>query len=74
MADLKIRSDVEQHLIQDIIPFWKSLRDNENGGYFGWLGYDLKLDKKAVKGCILNSRITWFFFQCVYTVDGRESS
>ena len=24
MADLKIRSDVEQHLIQDIIPFWKA--------------------------------------------------
>ncbi|MDE7198955.1 MAG: AGE family epimerase/isomerase, partial [Lachnospiraceae bacterium] len=23
--------------------------------------YDLKVDEKAVKGCILNSRITWFF-------------
>lgn len=72
MADLKIRSDVEQHLIQDIIPFWKSLRDNENGGYFGWLGYDLKLDKKAVKGCILNSRITWFFSNA-YTLLKDES-
>ena len=25
------------------------------------MGYDVKLDKKAVKGCILNSRILWFF-------------
>ena len=25
------------------------------------MDYDLNLDKKAEKGCILNSRITWFF-------------
>ena len=44
-----------------ILPFWKSLRDNENGGYYGYMDFDLNLDKKAEKGCILNSRITWFF-------------
>ena len=54
-------SEVKKHLTKDIIPFWKSLRDDENGGYTGYLGYDLKADRKAVKGCILNSRITWFF-------------
>ena len=54
-------SDVKSHLTGRIIPFWKNLRDEEYGGYYGWLGYDLKLDKKAVKGCILNSRILWFF-------------
>lgn len=53
--------EIRAHLIEKIIPFWKALRDDENGGYYGWLGYDLKLDKKAEKGCILNSRITWFF-------------
>ena len=53
--------DVKNHLTGTIIPFWKSLRDDEYGGYYGWLGYDLELDKKAVKGCILNSRILWFF-------------
>ena len=56
----KMKSEIKQHLTQDMIPFWKSMRDNEHGGYYGWLGYDLKLDKQAVKGCILNSRITWF--------------
>ena len=25
------------------------------------MDFDLKLDKKAEKGCILNSRILWFF-------------
>lgn len=53
--------EVREHLTNTIIPFWKKLRDDENGGYYGWLGYDLKLNKQAEKGCILNSRITWFF-------------
>lgn len=57
----EMRSEVARHLTKDLIPFWKSLRDDENGGYTGYFGYDLKADKTAVKGCILNSRITWFF-------------
>lgn len=61
MTNSEMRSEVAGHLAKDLIPFWKSLRDDENGGYTGYLGYDLKADKKAVKGCILNSRITWFF-------------
>lgn len=53
--------EFKEHLTNTLIPFWRGLRDNEYGGYYGWLSYDLKLDKKAVKGCILNSRILWFF-------------
>ena len=53
--------EVKKELTGHIIPFWKKLRDNEYGGYYGLLDFDLKLDKKAVKGCILNNRITWFF-------------
>ncbi len=59
MEDLK--REVREHLERKLIPFWRSLRDDEYGGYYGWLGHDLCLDKKAVKGCILNSRILWFF-------------
>lgn len=53
--------EVRQELTEHIIPFWRALRDDEYGGYYGLLDFDLKLDKKAVKGCILNNRITWFF-------------
>ena len=56
-----MREEVKQELLYDIIPFWRKLRDDTYGGYYGWLSYDLKLDKKAEKGCIINSRITWFF-------------
>ncbi|MBQ7955196.1 MAG: AGE family epimerase/isomerase [Lachnospiraceae bacterium] len=56
-----IRNEMKSHLTDKIIPFWKNLRDDEFGGYYGYVDYDLKVDKQAVKGCILNSRITWFF-------------
>ena len=54
-------TEVKNHLVSSIIPFWKSLRDDEFGGYYGYLDHDLNFDKKAEKGCILNSRILWFF-------------
>lgn len=53
--------EIRNHLKDCIIPFWKKLRDDGNGGYYGYMDYDLNVDEKAVKGCILNSRITWFF-------------
>lgn len=53
--------EVKAHLQECIIPFWKKLRDDEFGGYYGWMDHELNVDKKATKGCILNSRITWFF-------------
>ena len=64
--------EIKNHLTNDIIPFWKGLRDDEFGGYYGYMDYDLKLDKKAVKGCILNSRILWFFSNA-YTLLKDES-
>ena len=56
-----LAEEIKPHLTKKIIPFWKALRDDKFGGYYGYMDYDLKLDKKAVKGCILNSRIVWFF-------------
>ncbi len=54
-------AETKEHLLSVILPFWMSKRDTEFGGYYGFMGYDLVIDKQAVKGCILNSRITWFF-------------
>ena len=49
-----MREEIKNHLTEGIIPFWKGMRDDEFGGYYGYLDYDLNLDKKAEKGCILN--------------------
>ena len=64
--------EINIHLREKLIPFWKGLKDDAFGGYYGWMDYDLKLDKKAVKSCILNSRITWFFSNA-YLLLGERS-
>ena len=58
---MRISQAAQQMLDGTILPFWLGLRDEENGGFYGYLDFDLNLDKKAEKGCILNSRILWFF-------------
>lgn len=58
---ISIKKQAREHLCNVILPFWKKLKDDACGGYYGYLDYDLKLDRQAVKGCILNSRILWFF-------------
>lgn len=58
-----MRNEIKYHLKKQIIPFWKNLQDEQYGGYYGYMGMDGQVNKKATKGCILNSRITWFFSQ-----------
>ncbi len=58
-------------LTETILPFWASLRDERNGGFYGWAGPDLTVDREAVKGCILNSRVLWFFSEAALTL-GRD--
>lgn len=53
--------EIKNHLLREIVPFWRSLRDDDYGGYYGYMDFDRNIMKKAEKGCILNSRITWFF-------------
>ncbi len=58
---MSIAAEMKQHLEEVLLPFWKGLKDEEHGGFYGWVDTELKVDKQAVKGCILNSRILWFF-------------
>ncbi len=53
--------EMRAHLEGNLIPFWKNMKDDVNGGFYGYMDYELQIEKEAVKGCILNSRITWFF-------------
>lgn len=53
--------EIRHHLETRLIPFWEGLKDEENGGYYGYMDYNLHLKRQYEKGCILNSRILWFF-------------
>lgn len=57
----RLKEEALKHVRETILPFWMKLKDQEKGGYYGYVDYDLKVEKEAVKGCILNSRILWFF-------------
>lgn len=59
---------IEAHLKDKIIPFWKKLIDRKNGGFISFVSYNLAKDENAPKGCILNSRILWFFSQGAITL------
>lgn len=65
---MSIAEEMKQHLTEGIIPFWQKLEDQEHGGFYGYMGPELSVDKQAVKGCILNSRILWFFSNAYLTL------
>ena len=64
--------EIKNHLTENLIPFWKGLIDKEFGGYYGYSDFAHNVDKKFEKGCILNSRILWFFSTCATLTDDKE--
>ena len=64
--------EVRKELTDRIIPFWRGLRDDERGGYIGLVGFDLVRRPEAVRGCILNSRILWFFSEAYMLLEDPE--
>lgn len=65
-------NEIKNELINHIIPFWDSLEDKENGGFYGFMDNNLKLDKNAEKGVILHSRILWFYSNCYLTLKDEK--
>lgn len=61
---MAISPEIKIHLIHDLLPFWLSLQDKENGGFYGWVDSDRVINKYADKGCVLNSRILWVMSTC----------
>ena len=64
----QLQDEFESH----VIPFWEKLADPERGGFYGVLDNELVLHKDADRGCILNSRILWFFANLYLTFRKQE--
>lgn len=50
-----------EHLKNDLIPFWNKMRDDKNGGFYGYADASGVPDPEAAKGVILTGRIMWFY-------------
>ena len=68
-----MQREIRAHLTDKILPFWRSLRDDENGGYCGLVSADLGRDFSAVRGGVLNARILWFFSEAARVLEGAEA-
>ena len=64
--------EVRQELTGHIIPFWLGLRDDRRGGFTGLVDAQLVRHPDADRGCILNSRILWFFSETYRLKGGDE--
>lgn len=65
----RLSTAAREHLERVILPFWMQIRDDTYGGFYGYMGQDLVLDPKWEKGCILNSRILWFFSESAMVLE-----
>lgn len=64
-----LASEAKTMLEERLIPFWLGLRDDEHGGWYDSLDFDLCLHQDAEKGCIFHSRVLWFFARCARQLD-----
>ena len=65
-----LKAEIQAHLEEKLLPFWENLKDDQYGGFCGYVDEDLRKDRKADKGCILNSRILWTFSTAALRTEG----
>ena len=63
------KAEIRAQMEEKILPFWEKLKDDAFGGFYGYMDEDLQLERKADKGCILNSRILWTFSEAARTLN-----
>ena len=73
-SDNLLAESAVQELRENILPFWhRHGVDRERGGFIGEMSNDLRVDRDAPKGLILNARILWTFSAAfAYTQDEKD--
>jgi mannobiose 2-epimerase len=57
-----LNESVQRELREGLLPFWQTqVIDYQNGGFIGRMANDRTIDRRAVKGLILNTRLLWSY-------------
>ncbi|MGQ8873296.1 AGE family epimerase/isomerase [Paenibacillus sp. TSA_86.1] len=68
---VQLQSEIAEHWKTKILPFWANLKDTDHGGFYGWVGNDLLVNRYAPKGGIATARQLWSF-AAAYRVTGEK--
>nr|AML27063.1 N-acylglucosamine 2-epimerase [Bacillus sp. N16-5] len=69
----ELSQELKNELVANILPYWVThVMDKTNGGFYGYLTTHNKVDEKAPKGGILNSRILWTFSKAYHVFGNRH--
>ena len=68
----KFKQEVEEELVEHILPFWINLQDKQNGGFFGEVDYDLNINKEGDKGVVAATRFLWAFSAAYRVIKKKE--
>ena len=67
-----LQQELREHVTGKILPFWERLKDEDHGGFYGYVDKELNIRKEADKGCILHSRILWTFATAARVMENAE--
>ncbi|WP_440897705.1 AGE family epimerase/isomerase [Amphibacillus sp. Q70] len=56
-----LRQEMKQELTERILPFWLRLKDDQYGGLYGRVDFNLNVDRQGDKGGIVTARFLWTF-------------
>lgn len=68
----RLRSEVRENLVENILPFWCDRFQDPDGGFLGRITGDGVTDAAAPKGAILNARILWAFSAAYRVLGGSQ--
>ncbi len=61
-TDAAWAAQFRRELTSNILPFWmKHTVDRENGGFYGAIDCDVRVDRQAPRAAVINARILWTF-------------
>ena len=68
-----LQASVQRELAEGLMPFWQTqVIDYQNGGFIGYMDNKGDVDRRSIKGLVLNTRLLWSY-SALYQFSGEDS-